>query len=143
MVGDTLYLLVGAIVAYFVHIGLLMNHSARHTAMQHCPRCTKLASQHPINRFLTWYFHRRILDGKAVLLIVAAGIMISTLFVAYGKPHALLPFFLTYELFIAHFALMFRCLVVHRGNEATCQLCKSGDHPHPLGRIDASELGGK
>lgn len=144
LVGDTLYLLLAGVAAYLVFSTTLVKHGQRHTVMPTCPRCMKFQDKGHgkalASRFLMWYFHRRIIDNKAALLILAAGIVATVYFDALGKRHAVLPFVVTYELFMMQFALFLRSMVIHRGNESSCRLCAAGDEPHPYGRVSASEL---
>ncbi len=142
LVGDTLYLVAGALVAFYLHLRVTAKHSQRHTVLEHCSRCIKLAGQGPVSRLLRWYFHRRIWDNKAGMLIVAAGLVITVVYTALGKPHAVLPFVVAYEIYMVQFALLFRSLVVHRGNEVSCRQCGTGDEMHPYGRVHGSELEG-
>jgi hypothetical protein len=139
-VGDSLLLVAGALAANYVHRGLTAKFSQRHTAMRSCFRCVKLASRGPVSRLVVWYFHRRILDNKAAMLILAGGLVVTVCYTVVGKPHAVLPFLVAYELYMVQFALMFRSLVVHRGNEASCRLCAMGDEMHPYGRVQESEV---
>ena len=144
-VGDSLYLVAGAVTAYYVHLSALKKHSMRHTVMASCRRCANLGLRgrlgSTVNRMLVWYFHRRIVDGKAAMLLVLAGIAIAVVYTSLGKPNAVLPFLVVYELFLVQFAVTFRSLVVHRGNEVSCRLCTvAGDEMHPYGRVQPSEL---
>lgn len=138
-VGDSLYLLVGAVVAVFVFQAMTIRFAQRHRAISRCTRCENLHGAGIVTRFFVWYCHRRIWDNKAAMLIAAIGIIVSVVYVAIGKPHAVAPFMAGYGVFLVQFALLLRSVSVHRGNEP-CQLCVAGDDTHPYGKISASEL---
>jgi hypothetical protein len=140
LVGDSIYLLVGAFVALVVFQAVTVRHAQRHSVMQTCPRCENLHGNGIVTRFFVWYCHRRIWDNKVVLLIGAAGIIVSVIYDAVGKPYALLPFMAAYGLFMVQFAMFLRSVAVHRGNESSCQLCAAGDDTHPYRRVTASDL---
>jgi hypothetical protein len=146
LVGDSLYLVPAALVAYRLHLTALARYSGRHTALATCPTCARLTGRgrikFAVNKMLVWYFHRRIWDSKAAMALVAIGVIVTVISYALGKPHALLPFVVTFELFMMQFALLFRSLVVHRGNERACRLCIQGDEMFPYGRVQESKTDG-
>lgn len=144
LVGDTMYLVLWAVAGYCVFSALFIRYGKRHTVMAICSRCVKLQNKGPVsalvNRALVWYFHRRITDSKAAIVIAAGGFVTTVVYDSLEKPHAVLLFVVAYEVFIVQFALLLRSMVIHRGYESSCTLCAEGDDPHPYGRVSASEL---
>jgi Na+-driven multidrug efflux pump len=141
-VGDTMYLLVGSVIAFWVYQISTIRFAARHAVLQPCRGCERLRGNGFVTGLFVWYCHRRIWDGKAVLVLGVLGIIVSVIYDAIGKAHALLPFLVGYELIIMQLAMFLRSVTVHRGNEATCRLCAAGDDAHSDGRITESDLKG-